>query len=67
MGPAEIVASLKELCAEKGPRLSTEDIVAWIDRHRGLREPRRARPVRQEDEGPAVCPRCSNSRTRNRA
>jgi hypothetical protein len=32
MGPAEIVASLKELCAEKGPRLCTEDIVAWIDR-----------------------------------
>ncbi len=32
MGPAEIVASLKELCAEKGPRLGTEDIVAWIDR-----------------------------------
>ena len=32
MGPAEIVASLKELCAEKGPRLSTEEIVAWIER-----------------------------------
>jgi hypothetical protein len=32
MGPAEIVASLKELCAEKGPRLSTEQIVEWIDR-----------------------------------
>jgi hypothetical protein len=32
MGPAEIVASLKELCAEKGPRLGTEEIVAWIDR-----------------------------------
>jgi hypothetical protein len=32
MGPAEIVASLKELCAEKGPRLSTEQIVAWIER-----------------------------------
>jgi hypothetical protein len=32
MGPAEIVASLKELCAEKGPRICTEDIVAWIDR-----------------------------------
>jgi len=31
MGPAEIVASLKELCAEKGPRLSTEQIVDWID------------------------------------
>lgn len=35
MGPAEIVASLKELCAEKGPRLSTEQIVAWIDRQGG--------------------------------
>ena len=32
MGPAEIVASLKELCAEHGPRLSTEEIVAWIER-----------------------------------
>jgi hypothetical protein len=32
MGPAEIVASLRELCAEKGPRLSTEQIVAWIER-----------------------------------
>jgi hypothetical protein len=36
MGPAEIVASLKELCAEKGPRLTTEDIVAWIDRLGGF-------------------------------
>jgi hypothetical protein len=35
MGPAEIVASLKELCEEKGPRLSTEEIVEWIDRHGG--------------------------------
>jgi hypothetical protein len=31
MGPAEIVASLKELCAENGPRITTEEIVAWID------------------------------------
>ena len=31
MGPAEIVASLKELCAESGPRITTEDIVDWID------------------------------------
>ncbi len=31
MGPAEIVASLKELCAEKGPKLTTEQIVDWID------------------------------------
>lgn len=36
MGPAEIVASLKELCAEKGPRLDTDDIVEWIDRIRGF-------------------------------
>ena len=36
MGPAEIVASLKELCAEKGPRLTTEDVVAWIDRLGGF-------------------------------
>ncbi len=39
MGPAEIVASLKELCAEKGPRLCTEDIVAWIDRQGGFESP----------------------------
>jgi len=36
MGPAEIVASLKELCASKGPRLSTEQIVAWIDAQNGF-------------------------------
>ena len=36
MGPAEIVASLKELCAEKGPRLGTDDIVAWIERIGGF-------------------------------
>ena len=36
MGPAEIVASLKELCAEKGPRLETNDIVEWIERIRGF-------------------------------
>jgi len=35
MGPAEIVASLKELCEEKGPRLITEQIVDWIDDHGG--------------------------------
>ncbi len=35
MGPAEIVASLKELCETRGPRLTTMDIVAWIDRHHG--------------------------------
>jgi hypothetical protein len=32
MGTAEIVASLKELVAEKGPRLTTDDIVEWIER-----------------------------------
>ena len=31
MGPAEIVASIKELCEERGPKLSTEQIVEWID------------------------------------
>jgi hypothetical protein len=35
MGPAEIVASLRELCAEKGPRLTTEEIVSWIERAGG--------------------------------
>ncbi|AGA25721.1 hypothetical protein [Singulisphaera acidiphila] len=36
MGPAEIVASLKELCVEKGPRLTTEQIVDWIDQQAGF-------------------------------
>jgi hypothetical protein len=36
MGPAEIVASLKELCAERGPRLQTDDIVEWIEEIRGF-------------------------------
>src|SRR6516165_7940193 len=35
MGPAEIVASLKELCAEHGPRITTEQIVEWIDQMGG--------------------------------
>ena len=35
MGPAEIVASLKELCVEQGPRINTEQIVEWIDRSGG--------------------------------
>jgi len=35
MGPAEIVASLKELCSEKGPRLTTDEIVSWIEKHGG--------------------------------
>jgi hypothetical protein len=36
MGPAEIVASLKELCDEEGPRFPTERIVSWIEWHRGF-------------------------------
>jgi hypothetical protein len=36
MGPAEIVASLKELCAENGPRLGTDEIVAWIEKIGGF-------------------------------
>jgi hypothetical protein len=36
MGPAEIVASLKELCEDKGPRLSTQRIVNWIEWHGGF-------------------------------
>ncbi len=36
MGPAEIVASLRELCAEKGPRLTTEEIVDWIEKIGGF-------------------------------
>jgi len=36
MGPAEIVASLKELCEERGPRLSTEQIVEWVEVHGGF-------------------------------
>lgn len=36
MGPAEIVASLKELCEDEGPRLSTERIVGWIEWHGGF-------------------------------
>jgi hypothetical protein len=35
MGPAEIVASLKELCEEEGPRLSTGRIARWIEWHDG--------------------------------
>jgi len=35
MGPAEIVASLKELCEAKGPRLTTAQIVSWIDKNQG--------------------------------
>ncbi|MEW4567747.1 hypothetical protein AB1L88_07760 [Tautonia sp. JC769] len=36
MGPAEIVMSLKELCAEEGPKIRTETIVEWIDRQGGF-------------------------------
>lgn len=35
MGPAEIVASLKELCEDQGPRLRTDQIVRWIERQGG--------------------------------
>lgn len=35
MGPAEIVASLKELCETEGPRFRTERIVKWIDQQGG--------------------------------
>jgi hypothetical protein len=35
MGPAEIVASLKELCEEEGPKFTTDRIVRWIERHGG--------------------------------
>ncbi len=35
MGPAEIVSSLKELCESKGPRLTTSQIVGWIERNGG--------------------------------
>lgn len=35
MGPAEIVASLKELCEGEGPRIGTSRIVRWIDFHGG--------------------------------
>lgn len=36
MGPAEIVASLKELCEEDGPRFSTDRIVGWIEEQNGF-------------------------------
>lgn len=35
MGPAEIVASLKELCEEEGPRFTTQTILDWIEEHDG--------------------------------
>ena len=35
MGPAEIVASLKELCEEEGPRIGTGRIVDWIEQQGG--------------------------------
>ena len=54
MGPAEIVASLKELCAEKGPRLQTEDIVDWIERIGGFETNVGVDRLCQEDEGAAV-------------
>lgn len=36
MGPAEVVASLKELCEEQGPILTTAQIVDWIENHDGF-------------------------------
>ena len=36
MGPAEIVSSLKELCEEQGPRLTTDLIVRWIEDQGGF-------------------------------
>jgi len=36
MGPAEIVASLKELCEERGPKFATQTIVDWIEEHDGF-------------------------------
>ena len=35
MGPAEIVASLKELCEEEGPKFTTRTILDWIEDHDG--------------------------------
>ncbi len=35
MGPAEIVASLKELCEAEEAELTTGSIVRWIDEHGG--------------------------------
>ena len=35
MGPAEIVASLKELCEAEEAQLTTGSIVKWIDDHGG--------------------------------
>ncbi len=32
MGPAEIVASLNDLCDEEGPKFSTQRIVDWLER-----------------------------------
>jgi hypothetical protein len=35
MGPAEVVASLKELCEGEGPKISTARIVGWIEANQG--------------------------------
>jgi hypothetical protein len=40
MGPAEIVAGLKELCEESGPKIQTEEIVRWIEWHGGYESDR---------------------------
>ena len=56
MGPAEIVASLKELCAEKGPRLETEDIVDWIEQIRGFESNAELIAFAKKMKAQAVCP-----------
>ncbi|GAC1316254.1 MAG: hypothetical protein NVSMB14_15640 [Isosphaeraceae bacterium] len=38
-GPAEITASLKELCVDEGPRLTTSRIVRWLEDHRMYESP----------------------------
>ena len=56
MGPAEIVASLKELCDEQGTAADHRADRRLDRRPRRLRDRRRADRLRQEDEGPAVRP-----------
>ena len=55
MAPAEIVSSLKELCENQGPRLSTIDIVDWIDKQSGYESDIELIAFGEEDEGAAVC------------
>lgn len=35
MAPAEVVASLKELCEAEGPRITTDRVVRWIESNNG--------------------------------